>query len=108
MWLPIGTCPGIFIMESMIDHVARSLNMDVETVKKANLYQKGQVREREIDGLGFHLSREGPKLELLRFQWEHNQFREGVRLWLGRPILHPSRYNLDVDRYIERENLKRV
>lgn len=38
-----GTLPGVFIMESMMDHVARSLGLDVETVKKANLYQKGQI-----------------------------------------------------------------
>ena len=38
-----GTAPGIFIMESMIDHVARSLGMDVESVKRANLYTQGQV-----------------------------------------------------------------
>ena len=39
-----GTLPGTFIMESMMDHVARSLQLDVETVKRANLYQKDQVR----------------------------------------------------------------
>ena len=38
-----GTAPGIFIMEAMIDHVARSLNMDVGVVKRANLYKQGQV-----------------------------------------------------------------
>lgn len=37
-------------MESMIDHVARSLDMDVETVKRANLYQKGQVRMEKGEG----------------------------------------------------------
>ena len=30
-------------MEAMIDHVARSLNMDVGVVKRANLYKQGQV-----------------------------------------------------------------
>ncbi len=30
-------------MESMIDHVARSQGLDVETVKRANLYTQGQV-----------------------------------------------------------------
>ena len=38
-----GTLPGIFIMESMMDHIAHSLQLDVETVKRANLYQKDQV-----------------------------------------------------------------
>lgn len=39
-----GTLPGIFIAESMMDHVARSLQLDVEQVKRANFYQKDQVR----------------------------------------------------------------
>lgn len=30
-------------MESMIDHVAKSLNLEVEDVKRANLYRMGQV-----------------------------------------------------------------
>lgn len=38
-----GTVPGIFISESMMDHLARSLSKDVEEVKKANLYKQGQV-----------------------------------------------------------------
>ena len=38
-----GTFPAIFIAESMMDHVARSLQLDVEAVKRANLYQKDQV-----------------------------------------------------------------
>ena len=38
-----GTLPGIFIAESMMDHVARSLQLDVEQVKRANFYQKDQV-----------------------------------------------------------------
>ena len=38
-----GKGPAIFIMESMIDHLARSLNLDVEDVKKVNLYRIGQV-----------------------------------------------------------------
>ena len=41
-----GTLPAIFIAESMMDHVARSLQMDVEDVKKANLYQKDQVAKK--------------------------------------------------------------
>ena len=38
-----GTCPGIFIMESMIDQVAKTLSLNPDSVRKANLYQKGQV-----------------------------------------------------------------
>ena len=30
-------------MESLVDYVAKSLNLDVEQVKLANLYQQGQV-----------------------------------------------------------------
>ena len=30
-------------MESLIDYVAKFLNLDVEQVKQANLYQQGQV-----------------------------------------------------------------
>ncbi len=42
----IGTLPGIFIMESMIDHVARSQGLNVEGVKQANLYKQGMVTPR--------------------------------------------------------------
>ena len=38
-----GKGPAIFIMESMTDHLARSLNLDVEDVKRKNLYRMGQV-----------------------------------------------------------------
>ena len=38
-----GTLPGSFIMESMMDHIAHSLQLDVEAVKRVNLYQKDQV-----------------------------------------------------------------
>ena len=38
-----GTLPGIFIMESLVDYVAKSLGLDVEQVKRANLYQLGQT-----------------------------------------------------------------
>ena len=41
-----GTLPAIYIGESMIDHLARSLGMEVETVKRANLYKQGQVTPR--------------------------------------------------------------
>ena len=39
-----GTCPGIFIMESMIDLVAKTLGLDPDTVRRANLYKKDQVQ----------------------------------------------------------------
>ena len=38
-----GKGPAIFIMESMIDHLATSLNLDVENIKRMNLYRIGQV-----------------------------------------------------------------
>eukprot|EP00731_Ephydatia_muelleri_P028954 Em0020g598a len=38
-----GTLPGIFIMESLVDYVAKSLGLDVEQVKRVNLYQLGQT-----------------------------------------------------------------
>lgn len=38
-----GKGPAIFIMESMIDHLARSLSLEVEDVKRMNLYRMGQV-----------------------------------------------------------------
>ena len=43
-----GTLPAIFIAESMMDHVARSLQLDVEAVKRANFYQKDQVSSLKI------------------------------------------------------------
>lgn len=42
----VGTLPAIFIMESMIDHVARSQGLVVENVKRANLYKQGMVTPR--------------------------------------------------------------
>ncbi|XP_064388596.1 xanthine dehydrogenase/oxidase-like [Halichondria panicea] len=38
-----GTLPSIFMMETMIDHLATSLGMDVEVVKVANLYKNGHM-----------------------------------------------------------------
>jgi xanthine dehydrogenase/oxidase len=38
-----GTFPSIAIMEYMIEHVARYMNLDVLQVRQANLYKKGQV-----------------------------------------------------------------
>ena len=43
-----GTLPAIFISESMMDHVACSLQLDVEAVKRANFYQKDQVTSLKI------------------------------------------------------------
>lgn len=39
----IGYLPAIFIMESLMDDVARNIGMDVEQFKQANLYKKGDV-----------------------------------------------------------------
>ena len=44
----------------MIDHLARFLGMEVETVKRANLYKLGQVTPR-----GYTLNTEGFKKALL-------------------------------------------
>ena len=41
---PPGSVPFIFIMESIIEHVAKSLGKDPLEVRKLNLYTKGQVR----------------------------------------------------------------
>ncbi|XP_046559716.1 xanthine dehydrogenase-like [Haliotis rubra] len=37
-----GTLPAIFIMEAMMDHVAKELNMDPLEFRKINLFTKGQ------------------------------------------------------------------
>lgn len=50
MYPVLGTLPAIFIMESMIDQVARTLNVDVDTVKKTNLYKDGQVWNQGYSG----------------------------------------------------------
>lgn len=39
-----GATPGIFIMETIMEHVAKSLGKDPTAVKILNLYKKGQVR----------------------------------------------------------------
>ena len=39
-----GSVPGIFIMEQMMEHVARKLNKDPLEIKSLNLYKQGQVR----------------------------------------------------------------
>lgn len=38
-----GSVPAQFIMESIMEHVAKSLNKDPSEVRKLNLYQKGQT-----------------------------------------------------------------
>ena len=39
----LGFVPGIFITESILDQVSRSLKMDVEQVKEANMYKPGDI-----------------------------------------------------------------
>lgn len=39
-----GSTPGIFIMESIMEHIAKELQLDPTDVRVLNLYQKGQVR----------------------------------------------------------------
>lgn len=39
-----GTTPGIFIIETVMEHVAQELGMDPLQFKGINLYQRGQVR----------------------------------------------------------------
>lgn len=38
-----GCCPAIFIMETIMDNVAKALNLSPDAVRFANLYQQGQV-----------------------------------------------------------------
>ncbi|XP_048242207.1 xanthine dehydrogenase-like [Haliotis rufescens] len=38
-----GSCPSIFIMETMMDHAAKVLNMDPLAIRKLNLFIKGQT-----------------------------------------------------------------
>lgn len=38
-----ASTPGVFIMETIIEHVASVLGMDPTAVRQQNLYQKGQV-----------------------------------------------------------------
>jgi xanthine dehydrogenase/oxidase len=38
-----GSLPAIFIIESIMEHVAKSLNKSPEEVRMINLYQKGQL-----------------------------------------------------------------
>ncbi|XP_012938611.1 xanthine dehydrogenase/oxidase [Aplysia californica] len=43
-----GSIPAMFVMESIMDHVAKSLNKDQLEVKKVNLFQKGQTTLRGL------------------------------------------------------------
>lgn len=44
MWLyPLASTQAVFIMESMMEHVAKELKMTPEEVRKVNLYKNGQV-----------------------------------------------------------------
>jgi xanthine dehydrogenase molybdopterin-binding subunit B len=38
-----GCCPAIFVIESIMDHIASSLNLSPDAVRFLNLYQEGQV-----------------------------------------------------------------
>ncbi|XP_069131710.1 xanthine dehydrogenase-like [Argopecten irradians] len=38
-----GSCPSIFITESIMEHVAKELNMDPTEFRRVNLYQQGQL-----------------------------------------------------------------
>lgn len=44
-WLDLhaGSLPAQFIMEYMMEHVAKELNKDPTEIRKANFYQQGQV-----------------------------------------------------------------
>lgn len=39
----IGYAPAIFFIESIMANIADSLGLDVEQVKRANLYQQGDI-----------------------------------------------------------------
>lgn len=51
----IGSLPAIFIIESIMDHVAGVLKMDPESFREMNLYQQGQVTRVANSGLGREL-----------------------------------------------------
>lgn len=42
-YMHAGSVPAVFIMESIIDQVASTLSVDVDVVRKMNLYKDGQV-----------------------------------------------------------------
>ena len=39
----VGALEGIFIIESIVEHVSEALEVSSEIVKQKNLYEKGQV-----------------------------------------------------------------
>jgi len=39
----VGALEGIFIIESIVEHVSQTLEVSSEIVKQKNLYEKGQV-----------------------------------------------------------------
>ena len=43
MTLTLASTQAVFIMESMMEHVAKELKMTPEEVRKVNLYKNGQV-----------------------------------------------------------------
>ena len=57
--------PAIFMMESMMDHVAKALGMDTEAVKKMNLYKQGQVHNDGLCLLSCHYGKYVPRSHLL-------------------------------------------
>ena len=38
-----GCCPAIFIIETIMDHVAQTLNISPDEIRYSNLYEQGQV-----------------------------------------------------------------
>ena len=39
----LGTLEGIFIIESIVEHISQTIGVPSEIVKQKNLYEKGQV-----------------------------------------------------------------
>lgn len=39
----LDSAPGIFIIESVMEHISKELNLDPTSVRVLNLYNKGQV-----------------------------------------------------------------
>lgn len=38
-----GCLPAVFIMETVMDHVANKIGVDVSSFRKSNIYEQGQV-----------------------------------------------------------------
>ena len=55
-----GSLPAIFIIESIMDHVASMLGMDPDAFRQSNLYQQGQVKTitTSLSYLYYHLTLE--------------------------------------------------